>query len=68
MGLSRALDEAPVDGGGILTVEDGNAGSFAGPFRGDKDGRGVEVMTGKGSKSNRVVLSGNPILGVQGSG
>ena len=68
VGLSRTLDKALVDGGGILTAEDGNTGSFAGPFRGDKDGRGVEVMTGKGSKSKRVVLSGNPMSGVHGSG
>ena len=68
VGLSGTLDEALVDGGGILTAEDGNAGSFAGPFRGDKDDRGVEVTTGKGSKSNDVVLSGNPMLGVQGLG
>ena len=47
VGFSGTLDEALVDGGGILTAEDGNTGSFAGPFRGDKDGRGVKVTTGK---------------------
>ena len=66
VGLRGVLEEAK--GGGIFTAEDGNAGSFAGLFRGVSDGRGVELVTGKGSKSKRVVLSGNPISGAQGSG
>ena len=66
--MSGTLDEALVDGGGILTAEDGNTGSFTGLFRGVKDGQGVELATGKGSKLKRVVLLGNPISGAQGSG
>ena len=38
VGLRGALDKALADGGGILTAEDGNAGSFTGLFRGVKDG------------------------------
>ena len=68
VGLSGALDKVLAEGGGIFTAEDGNIGSFAGLFRGVSDGRGVELATGKGSKSKRVVLSGNPISGAQGSG
>ena len=68
VGLSGTLDEALVDGGGIFTAEDGNAGSLVGLLRGVNEGRGVEVMTGKGSKSNSVVLSGNPMSGVHGLG
>ena len=67
VGLSDALDEVLAEGG-IFTAEDGNAGSLVGLFRGVNDVRGVEVMTGKGSKSNSVVLSGNPMSGVHGSG
>lgn len=66
--FGRTLDELLADGGGILTAEEGNAGSFAGLLRGVKAGLGVELVAGRGSKLKRVVLSGNPILGVQGSG
>ena len=68
VGLRGALEELLIDRGGILTAEDGKAGSFAGLFRGVRDGQGVELVTGKGSKSKSVVLSGNPISGAQGSG
>ena len=68
VGFEGTLDEALAEGGGIFMAEDGNAGSLVGLLRGVNDGRGVEVVTDKGSKSNSVVLSGNPILGVQGSG
>ena len=66
--MSGTLDEALADGGGIFTAEDGNVGSLVGLLRGVNDVRGVEVVTGKGSKSNSVVLSGNSMSGVQGSG
>ena len=68
VGLRGALDEVLAEGGGIFTAEDGNVGSFTGLFRGIRDGRGVELAMGKGSKSKRVVLSGTPISGAQGSG
>ena len=68
VGLSGTMEEALAKGGGILTVEDGKAGSLAGLLSGVREGLGVELATGKGSRSKRVVLSGNPMLGVQGSG
>lgn len=67
-GGSGTLDKALDNGGGILTAEDGNAGSFAGLLRGVKAGLGVAIAMGKGLRSKSIVLSGNPMSGVQGSG